>query len=296
MTLTDLFEKKTVFSLEVFPPHTQVGIENLSKTLVDLKQIKPDFISVTLGAGGLAKSEDTIKVADFIQNDLQIPAVAHVPGLYQSKAKVTKLLDDLVAHDVKNVLVLRGDAIEGEIPVGEFNHANDLATFINEYGAFDIAGACYPQVHLESTSTVDDIRYLKRKVDAGVTHLITQVFFDNTYFYNFKERLDLAEIEVPVEAGIMPCTNKKQIERIAQITGIELPKKFVSILNRYENKPEAMRDAGIAFAVDQIVDLVSSGVDGIHLYTMNNADNAIRIWSATHSLFEDAATEKVIGH
>lgn len=292
MALTDLFEKKTVFSLEVFPPHTQVGIENLSKTLVDLKQIKPDFISVTLGAGGLAKSEDTIKVADFIQNDLKIPAVAHVPGLYQSKDKITKLLDDLAAHDVKNVLVLRGDAIEGEIPVGEFNHANDLAAFIKEYGTFDIAGACYPQVHLESTSTVDDIRYLKKKVDAGITHLITQVFFDNTHFYNFKERLELADIAAPVEAGIMPCTNKKQIERIAQITGIELPKKFVSILSRYENKPEAMRDAGIAFAVDQIVDLVSSGVDGIHLYTMNNADNAKRIWEATHSLFEDAADVK----
>ncbi|MCM0598982.1 methylenetetrahydrofolate reductase [NAD(P)H] [Periweissella fabalis] len=294
MGLTELFDKKLVFSLEVFPPHTAVGIEHLQKTLVDLEQIKPDFISVTLGASGITKSEDTIKVADFIQNDLKIPAVAHVPGLYQSKDEVRRLLDALVAHDVKNVLVLRGDAIKDQIPIGEFKHADDLAAFIKEYGTFDIAGACYPQVHLESTSTVSDIRYLKRKVAAGVSHLITQVFFDNKHFYNFKERLELADIDVPVEAGIMPCTNKKQMERIAQITGIKLPKKFVSILSRYENKPLAMRDAGIAFAVDQIVDLISSGVDGIHLYTMNNADNAKLIWQATHTLFEDATEMKTM--
>lgn len=292
MSITNLLDKKTVFSLEVFPPHTQVGIDNLSKTLVDLKQINPDFISVTLGAGGLAKSDDTVKVADLIQNKLNIPAVAHIPGLYQSKDKIATLLAELEAHGIHNVLALRGDAIEGEIPVGQFKHSDDLASFIRSQGDFDIAGACYPQVHLESTSTVDDIRYLKNKVDAGVSHLITQVFFDNTHFYNFQERLELAGIDVPVEAGIMPCTNKKQIERIAQITGIELPKKFVSILSRYENNPIAMRDAGIAFAIDQIVDLVSSGVDGIHLYTMNNAENAKRIWDATHTLFEDAATLK----
>lgn len=173
MSITDLFEQKTVFSLEVFPPHTQVGIDNLRETLVNLKQINPDFISVTLGAGGLAKSADTVAVADLIQNQLNIPAVAHIPGLYQTKGKIINLLYELQSHGMHNVLALRGDVVDGETPTGEFRHADELVAFIQSQGNFDIAGACYPQTHLEANSTVDDIRFLKTKVDAGVSHLIS---------------------------------------------------------------------------------------------------------------------------
>ncbi|KRK88258.1 methylenetetrahydrofolate reductase [NAD(P)H] [Lentilactobacillus sunkii] len=291
MSLTELFKTKTVFSLEVFPPKKSSPTEAILPTLKRLQSIHPDFISVTLGAGGTDHCNGTVEIANLIQNQLDIPAVSHVPGLYQSKEDVLALLDRLDSINVKNILALRGDRIPGKEPVGDFNHANELVAFVHEQRPdFSIASACYPNCHTEAPDFVNDITHLKQKVDAGADHLISQLFFDNQAFYDFKEKTELAGIHVPIEAGIMPCTNKNQIERITQISGVPIPKKFAAIMDRYQNSEEAMLDAGIAFAVDQIIDLVSQGVDGIHLYTMNKSKIAKRIWNETRSVFEAADT------
>lgn len=291
MSLTELFKTKTVFSLEVFPPKKSSPTEAILPTLKRLQSIHPDFISVTLGAGGTDHCNGTVEIANLIQNQLDIPAVSHVPGLYQSKEDVLALLDRLDSINVKNILALRGDRIPGKEPVGDFNHANELVAFVHEQRPdFSIASACYPNCHTEAPDFVNDITHLRQKVDAGADHLISQLFFDNQAFYDFKEKTELAGIHVPIEAGIMPCTNKNQIERITQISGVPIPKKFAAIMDRYQNSEEAMLDAGIAFAVDQIIDLVSQGVDGIHLYTMNKSKIAKRIWNETRSVFEAADT------
>jgi methylenetetrahydrofolate reductase (NADPH) len=185
---------------------------------------------------------------------------------------------------IKNILALRGDINPDFEPKDDFKYASDLISFIKENGDFNIIGACYPEGHIECPTIIEDIRNLKKKVDAGASQLITQLFFDNDYFYSFRERTAIAGINVPIEAGIMPVVNKKQIERIVSLCGVKLPRKFLSIMERYENHPDAMRDAGIAYAIDQIVDLIAQGVDGIHLYTMNNPYIAYRIHEAINSL------------
>ncbi|MGF2385385.1 methylenetetrahydrofolate reductase [NAD(P)H] [Lentilactobacillus otakiensis] len=293
MSLTALFKTKTVFSLEVFPPKKSSPTDAILPTLKRLQSINPDFISVTLGAGGTEHCDGTVEIANVIQNKLNIPAVSHVPGLYQTKSEVLALLDRLDSINVKNILALRGDKIPGKEPAGDFNHANELVQFVHEQRPdFSIASACYPNCHTEAPDFVDDITHLKEKVDAGADHLISQLFFDNQAFYDFKEKTEIAGIHVPIEAGIMPCTNKNQIERITQISGVPIPKKFAAIMDRYQNSEEAMLDAGIAFAVDQIIDLVSQGVDGIHLYTMNKSKIAKRIWDETKSVFAAADLAK----
>ena len=194
------------------------------------------------------------------------------------------LLDRLKEQGIENILALRGDISLEHPPCMDFSHADDLIAFIKEHADFNIIGACYPEGHVESKSTLEDIHYLKRKVDAGTDHLITQLFLDNDYFYTFRERTALAGINVPIEAGIMPVVNKKQIERMVSLCGVQLPKKFVKMMERYEHDPIAMRDAGIAYAINQIVDLLAQGVDGIHLYTMNNPYIARKIYEAVFRL------------
>ena len=208
--------------------------------------------------------------------------MAHLPGINLTKADVVNMLDDFKKNGIQNILALRGDGNPEMEPVGDFNHADELVRFIKEHGDFHVAGACYPEGHAESENLITDIKYLRQKVDAGCDHLISQLFFDN----RFRERCDLAGINVPIEAGIMPVLNKKQIERMVTMCGASLPNKFVKMMARYENNPEALKDAAIAYAVDQIVDLVSQGVDGIHLYTMNKPDTAKRIYSCVASLFK----------
>ncbi|WP_283680008.1 methylenetetrahydrofolate reductase [NAD(P)H] [Lentilactobacillus sp. Marseille-Q4993] len=289
MSLTELANRKPLFSLEVFPPRKESSNKTILNTLQELQSLEPDFISVTLGAGGSGRRDATLKIANLVKNQLGVETVAHVPGLYQSKQQVLDLLDQLKSISVTNVLALRGDQIPGKQPTGDFNHANELVSFIKQNRPeCTILGACYPDCHQDSPDFIDDLANLKRKVDSGTDHLITQLFFDNSEFYSFYEKARIAGITVPIEAGIMPCTNKKQIERIATITGIPVPKKFATILDRYSDNKEAMRDAGIAFAVDQIIDLVSQGVDGIHLYTMNQPEIAKRIYNETRSVFKAA--------
>lgn len=291
MKTCDLFKDKTVFSFEVFPPKKTSPVETVYKTLDALKDLKPDFISVTYGAGGSENCETTLDIVNRIKNVCGVESASHLTCTYLTKKDATKVLETFRANGVENILALRGDKIEGRTPCGDFIHASDLVNFIKEFdeehkdGTFNILGACYPEGHPTSPSIISDIQSLKIKVDAGVTHLMSQLFFDNSYFYDFLEKAKIAGINVPIEAGIMPVVNRKQIERMVNVCGVALPKKYSAMMEKYGDNTEAIRDAGIAYAIDQIVDLVSQGVDGIHLYTMNNPYVAKKINDAVRSLF-----------
>lgn len=286
MKTNDLFSKKQVFSFEVFPPKRTAGIHTIYNTLDGLRGLNPDFISVTYGAGGSNNFQSTMSIATSIKKDYGIESVAHLPCISLSKTDVDDFLTACTENQIENILALRGDSNPDLPPSKDFKHASDLIAYIKETSDFNVVGACYPEGHQESKTIVEDIHNLKRKVDAGASHLVTQLFFDNQYFYEFKERCSLAGIHVPIEAGIMPVVNKKQIERMVSLCGVHLPDKFVKMMARYEHNPTAMRDAGIAYAINQIVDLLAQGVDGIHLYTMNNPYIAHKIYDATHNLFQ----------
>jgi methylenetetrahydrofolate reductase (NADPH) len=284
MKISELFKMKTVLSFEIFPPKRTDSVNTIYDTVDKLKGLNPDFISVTYGAGGSESNTNTFKIASDIKNNYGIESVAHLPCINLTKSEVLKMLDDFRGAGIDNILALRGDVNPNFTPKNDFKYASDLISFIKENGDFNIIGACYPEGHIECPTIIEDIRNLKSKIDAGANQLITQLFFDNNYFYSFRERAAIAGINVPIEAGIMPVVNKKQIESMVTLCGVKLPKKFLSIMDRYENNSEAMRDAGIAYAVDQIVDLIAQGVDGIHLYTMNNPYIAHRIYGAFYTL------------
>lgn len=286
MKTREFFKKKQVLSFEVFPPKRTAGIETIYTTLDGLKGLHPDFISVTYGAGGSENFGATLEIAASIKRDYGIEGVAHLPCLCLDQQEVSDFLRRCSELGIENLLALRGDRNPSYEPKGVFQHASDLVTFIKSQGDFNVIGACYPEGHSESQNMVEDIQNLKRKVDAGADELITQLFFDNRYFYEFQERCALAGINVPIEAGIMPVVNAKQILRMVSLCGSSLPPKFSKMIQRYEDQPEALRDAGIAYAVDQITDLVTQGVDGIHLYTMNNPYVAQKICQAVASLFQ----------
>lgn len=288
MKISSLFgQGKTVFSFEIFPPKKTSGIETIYNTLEELKDLKPAFISVTYGAGGTmteAGHSKTCEIASIIKNKYDVTPVAHLTCVNSTKEQVEAELNALKNNGIENILALRGDINPDVPPCNDFKYASDLVQFIKARGDFHISGACYPEGHAEAEDKVQDILNLKRKVDAGVTHLMSQLFFDNQYFYDFVEKARLAGVDVPIEAGIMPVTNKSQIERMVTMCGASLPQKFVKTMQRFENNPEALRDAGIAYAIDQIVDLISNGVQGIHLYTMNNPYIARKISEAIGNL------------
>lgn len=286
MKLTSLFEnqKKTVFSFEVFPPKKDSPIESVYGKLEEICALTPDFISVTYGAGGMGSHSRTCEIASKIKYDFGVEAMAHLTCVNSTKSLIDDTLKDFQAHGIENILALRGDYVDGVEPQKDFLYASELVEYIKSKGDFDIGGACYPEVHVQAKDAAEDVLNLRKKVDAGVTHLVSQLFFDNSVFYRFLERAKIAGVTAPIEAGIMPVTNKKQIERMVSMCGASLPSKFTKIMQRYENKPEALRDAGIAYAVEQIVDLIANGVDGIHLYTMNNPYVARKITEAVSSL------------
>lgn len=285
MKIYEMFSPdKTVFSLEIFPPKRTDGIETILKTLDSMATIRPAYISVTYGAGGTAENSLTCRVASDIKSKFGIEPLPHLTGLYNTRAQVDERLAELRAAGIENILALRGDRVPDREVCGDFAHASELAEYIRECGGFNCVGACYPEGHPESDSLDADIDNLRLKIDAGVTHLNSQLFFDNGDFYNFLDKARAKGITVPIEAGIMPVINAKQINRIVTNCGASLPNKFVRIMARYENNPEAMMDAGLAYAIDQITDLIASGVDGIHLYSMNRPDVAQRIWEAVRSM------------
>lgn len=286
MKLRNIFDEKTVFSFEVFPPKKTSNIETVYRTLEELEGLTPDFISVTFSAGGSGNSALALDIASKIKEGNKVEPMIHLPCINYSKSEIENVLTELDARGIENILALRGDINPDIPPKNDFRYASDLVSFIKEHGDYDIAGACYPEGHIEATDMVDDILNLKKKVDAGADHLISQLFFDNDMFYKFREKTQLAGINVPIEAGIMPVMNKSQIERMVSMCGASLPQKFVKVMQRFEHNPEALRDAGIAYAIDQIVDLLANGVDGIHLYTMNNSYVAKKISDAVGSLIK----------
>lgn len=281
MKISQVFEqKKQTFSFEVFPPKKTSSIDSIYSKLGALAECKPDFISVTYGAGGGGASVLTADICKTIQEEYNIPSMMHLTCVNSSKQSVEEVLKLIKEYKIENILALRGDIVPDLPRQTDFMHANELVTYIKERGDFHVSGACYPEGHPESDNMVDDILNLKRKVDAGVEHLVSQLFFDNNMFYSFLEKARLAGINVPIEAGIMPVVNKAQIERMVTTCGASLPAKFVKMMNRFEHSPEALRDAGIAYAIDQVVDLMSQGVDGVHLYTMNQPEVAKKISDA----------------
>ncbi len=285
MKLTSLFQKnKAVLSFEVFPPKKESPIESVYGKLEEICALAPDFVSVTYGAGGSGGHSRTCEIASRIKNTYGVESMAHLTCVGSNKKLIDFMLGDFQAHGIENILALRGDLAPGAALSDDFHYASDLAAYIKEKGGFDICGACYPEVHQEATDEVEDVLNLRKKVDAGATHLISQLFFDNSVFYSFLQRARIAGVNVPIEAGIMPVTNKKQIERMVSMCGASLPSKFAKVMQRYENNPEALRDAGIAYATEQIVDLLANGADGIHLYTMNNPYVATKITEAVRSL------------
>ncbi|PKM63298.1 MAG: methylenetetrahydrofolate reductase [NAD(P)H] [Firmicutes bacterium HGW-Firmicutes-21] len=287
MSISSLFTHKSpVVSFEIFPPKRDGSLVNLNETIRSLATLKPGYISVTFGAGGNGVNASTWEIARSIKDDFGIEPLVHLTCISHSKEDIDEILLRLKAYGLKNILALRGDINPDNPPKKDFTYAGDLVNYIHTQGDFIVSAACYPEGHPESESLVQDTLNLKKKVESGATHLISQLFFDNNLFYSFLDRAKLAGIAVPIDAGIMPVVNKKQIERMVTLCGASLPPKFKRIIDKYEDKPEALTDAGIAYAIDQIIDLISQGVDGVHLYIMNNPVIAERIYSGFSSLLK----------
>ena len=285
MKIRDIFKTgKTVFSFEIFPPKRNGSIDTVYSTLDELTDLHPDFISVTYGAGGSLPGCSTREIVSIIKEKYHTESIAHLTCVNSTKEDIDRIIKEFEQYGIENVLALRGDINPDIPPKEDFKHASELITYMKERSSLCFSGACYPEGHLDSATLDEDIENLKRKVDAGAEHLISQLFFDNDCFYRFLEKVRAAGINVPIEAGIMPCVNAKQIQRMVGLCGASLPHKFTKMFARFENNPEAMRDAGIAYANEQIIDLVSSGVDGIHLYTMNNPYVARKISEGVSSV------------
>lgn len=295
MYIKQLFEEKeVVFSFEIFPPKPESSIETIYNTLEGLKDLNPDYISITYGAGGSISNNRTCQLSSLVKNKYGIEALAHLTCIGSTKSEITQILKNLNQNGMKNILALRGDIPEGEYKLGEFNNSQELIRHIKKTNSFGIASTCYPEGHIENKSIDREMEILKLKKEAGADYLISQLFFDNNYLYNLLEKVEKNNINLPIQAGIMPITNKKQIERIISMCGATLPYKFIKIFDKYEYDKEALRDAGIAYALEQIVDLVSTGVRGIHLYTMNNPYVAKRITNSIGSILNSINKKQVV--
>ncbi|WP_195988822.1 methylenetetrahydrofolate reductase [NAD(P)H] [Clostridium sp. D53t1_180928_C8] len=295
MKINELFNnKELVFSFEIFPPKITSPISTVYKTLEELKDLKPDFISVTYGAGGSLTNNRTTELSSLVKEKYGVESVAHLTCISSTKDEIDIILDDLKSQGIENILALRGDIPVGQDPKGEFNYAYELISHIKQRGDFNILGACYPEGHVRGRDLKEDMMHLKLKEEMGATHFISQLFFDNNYFYHMLEEKDKLGMKSPIQAGIMPVVNKNQIERISTLCGAHIPEKFIKIMNKYEHDKDALREAGIAYAVEQIVDLVSSGVDGIHLYTMNNPYVARRIHDNINTIINSINNRKVV--
>lgn len=273
-----LREDRINISFEVFPPKTDAGIEKVMETTDAIAKLNPAFISVTYGAGG-GTSKNTAKIASHIKDDLHVLSLAHLTCASSTKEEVRTVIANLKSLGIENILALRGDIPEGMIFPCEdrFRYAYELVEEIKKHGDFCIGAACYPEGHVENEHKEDDIRYLKQKVDSGVDFLTTQMFFDNDIHYNFLYRIREAGITVPVLPGIMPITSASQMKKSKDLSGTVFPRRFLAILDRFGNSPEAMKQAGIAYATDQIIDLLANGVKNIHIYSMNKPDVAAAI-------------------
>lgn len=275
-----LNEDKIHISFEVFPPKTDAGFDKVLDATDKIAALKPSYISVTYGAGG-GTSKNTARIASHIKDDLSVLSLAHLTCASSTKAEVRSVIANLRQLGIENILALRGDIPEGMVFPTEdrFRYAWELVEEIKKYGDFCIGAACYPEGHVENEHKADDIRFLKQKVDSGVDFLTTQMFFDNDIHYNFLYRIREAGITVPVLPGIMPITSATQMKRSQELSGTVFPRRFLALLDRFGSYPEAMMQAGIAYATDQIIDLLANGVKNIHIYSMNKPEVAEKIMS-----------------
>ena len=277
MKVADIIKsEKPSLSFEVFPPKTDAVFESIRQATEDVAALKPDYMSVTYGAGG-GTSEHTVAIAANLEKRFHVPVVAHISCISSTKEGVHRQLEAMKAAGLTNVLALRGDIPEGGEMPGVYAHASDLIPEIMEAGDFCVGCACYPEGHPESPNQKEDILHLKDKVGAGCSYLVTQMFFDNDVFFNFLYKVREAGITVPVVPGIMPVTNAKQVNRIRTLSGQNIPPRFRYIVDRFGEDPAAMAQAGIAFATQQIVDLYANGINAVHVYSMNNARVAGKI-------------------
>lgn len=279
-------EKKPVFSLEIFPPKRKANIDTIYDTVEKLIDCNPDFISVTYGAGGNLADNSTCEIASNIKKNYGVETVAHLTCVNSTRDDVKEMIGRFAEANIKNVLALRGDIVDENDIKKDFRHANELAIEVQRKcnDDLEILGACYPEGHYESKSLDEDIQNLKYKIGAGVKVLITQLFFDNQLFYEFVGKARMLGINVPISAGIMPIVNSRQIERTVALSGASLPHDFTKMISLYENDPDGLYEAGIDYAVNQIRDLITNGVDGIHLYTMNNPDVALKVYDKIKDL------------
>lgn len=276
--------EKPSLSMEVFPPKNDSNYEKIQAAAEEIAALKPDFMSVTYGAGG-GTSVYTAEIAQLIQDKYDVPALAHITCVSSANVDIHGVLSNLRERGIGNVLALRGDIPEGfDFGAAKYAHASDLVSEIKAGGEFFIGGACYPEAHPESASYKEDMAWLKVKEEAGCEFFTTQMFFDNDIFYNFMFRAREAGITIPVVAGIMPITNASQIKRIMSINQTALPQRFVRIVDRYGDNPEAMKQAGIAYATEQIIDLYANGIGAVHVYSMNHPDVARKIMENVSSI------------
>lgn len=277
MKIKDILSQgKPTLSFEVFPPKTEDKYESVEAAATEIAKLSPSFMSVTYGAGG-GTSKYTVDIASTLHNKLHVTALAHLTCVSSSKEQVQSVLRQLEDHGIENVLALRGDIPQEGPSATDYRYASQLIREIKQSGDFCIGAACYPEGHVESVNKTADIEHLKEKVEAGCDFVTTQMFFDNNILYNYLYRIREKGITVPVIAGIMPVTNVKQIYRICQMSGTYLPARFKAIVDRFGDNPAAMKQAGIAYATEQIIDLIANGVNGIHIYSMNKPDVAARI-------------------
>ncbi len=278
MRITEVYkQKKNVLSFEIFPPKRDEELKNIDETLDILCELNPDYISITFGAGGSSNNNKTIELAKKIKTEYNVEPVVHLTCMCYDKNEIDEFAKKLNAEGIENVLALRGDRNPNVPEKDDFKYASELITYLKTKNDFCISGACYPECHPESDGRVSEIRNLKKKVDAGAEILLSQLFFDNNYFYRFVEDCRIAGIDVPITPGIMPVINAAQIKRMVTLCGASLPARFEKIIHKYENNKIALFDAGMSYALSQIIDLLANDVDGIHLYTMNNPTVARKI-------------------
>ena len=287
MKISEIIKQDRVtLSCELFPPKKWSLLEDAKITVKKMAELNPAFMSITYGASG-GTSEYTVELANEIQNVNNIPAIAHLTCASSSKEKVDEVINQLKEHKIENILALRGD-IPADAPFpgeSQYKYASQLVEHIKTTGDFCIGGACYPEGHPEAAGIEQDIENLKKKVEAGCEFLTTQMFFDNSILYSFLYRVQKKGIDVPVIAGIMPVTNANQMKRIVGLSGSMVPQKFRSIVDRFGDDPAAMKQAGIAYATEQIIDLIANGVKNIHIYTMNKPDVAGKIFDNLSSIY-----------
>lgn len=286
MKISDILKQdKVTLSFEVFPPKTSSSYESVAHATQEIAALHPDFMSVTYGAGG-GTSEHTVQIAADLHAKYGVNVLTHLTCVSSTRQHVSAMLEKFKQHSIENVLALRGDIPAGGAPENDYHYAAELVRDIKSQGDFCVGGACYPEGHVEAANKTEDILHLKEKVEAGCEFLTTQMFFDNNILYNFLYRIREKGITVPVIAGIMPVTNVKQIKRITSMSGTYLPERFKAIVDRFGDNPDAMKQAGVIYATEQIVDLIANGVNHIHVYSMNKPEVAAGIQASLSEILK----------